>query len=212
MPNTFNVLKSVISRLWNRYQQTLNFDDRPHSGRPRATTDHRIDSSESRLYEIDLKRQIKLLQTFIKLLVSELRVRQVEIMLDGPGLSLPWQYVKLLTAVNGGGSIRTRIFVAGHVSYFEMSPYSHRTSLTGVVGSGDDEMNDTPMSQCDFMTDLAVESVMVWGGITRTDIAPPPPPPPPYCVRKGHWAILPGQHTHTRCRPVCEACGSTFRF
>ena len=87
--NTFNVSKSVISRLWNRYQQTLNFDARPRSGRPRATTDHRIDSSETRLYEIDLKRQIKLLQTFIRLLLSELRVRRVEIMLDGPGLCLP---------------------------------------------------------------------------------------------------------------------------
>ena len=36
--NTFNVSKSVISRLWNRYQQTQNVDDQPRSGRPRATT------------------------------------------------------------------------------------------------------------------------------------------------------------------------------
>ena len=36
--NTFNVSKSVISRLWNRYQQTQNVDDRPRSGRPRSTT------------------------------------------------------------------------------------------------------------------------------------------------------------------------------
>ena len=35
--NTFNVSKSEISRLWNRYQQIQNVDDRPHSGRPRTT-------------------------------------------------------------------------------------------------------------------------------------------------------------------------------
>lgn len=36
--NMLNVSQSVISRLWNRYQQTHNVDDRPRSGRPRATT------------------------------------------------------------------------------------------------------------------------------------------------------------------------------
>ena len=34
----FNVSQSVISRLWARYRQTQNVDDRPRSGRPRATT------------------------------------------------------------------------------------------------------------------------------------------------------------------------------
>ena len=41
--------------------------------------------------------------------------------------------------------------------------------------------------------------VMVWGSITMTDI-----PPTPYnaIARKGHWAVLPGQHTDTLCGPV----------
>ena len=34
----FNVSQSVISRLWAPYRQTQNVDDRPRSGRPRATT------------------------------------------------------------------------------------------------------------------------------------------------------------------------------
>ena len=58
--------------------------------------------------------------------------------------------------MNGVGSVRTWIFVAGHVTSFQMSPYSLWTFLTGVVGSGDDEVNSTPTSQCDFVTDLAV--------------------------------------------------------
>ena len=37
MDNAF-VSKSVNSRLWNRYQQTQNVDDRPRSGHPRSTT------------------------------------------------------------------------------------------------------------------------------------------------------------------------------
>ena len=36
--------------------------------------------------------------------------------------------------------------------------------------------------------------------------------PLPYCARKGHWVVIPGQHTNTLCRPVCQACGSTFWF
>ena len=82
--NTFSVSKSVISRLRNRYQQTQDVDDRHRSGRPRATTKYRIDSSVTRLYKIDLKRQIKCLQTFIRLLVSELRVRRLEIVFMQP--------------------------------------------------------------------------------------------------------------------------------
>ena len=35
--NTFSVSKSLISRLWKRYQQTQSVEDRPRSRRPRAT-------------------------------------------------------------------------------------------------------------------------------------------------------------------------------
>ncbi len=34
----FNVSQSVISRLWNRFQQTGNVAERPRAGRPRSTT------------------------------------------------------------------------------------------------------------------------------------------------------------------------------
>ena len=92
--NSFNVSKSEISRLWNRYQQTKNVDDGPHLGRSRAMQEYRIDSFVTRLYEIDHKRQIMFLQTFIKLLVSEIRIRGLEIvflqpvfMFDGPILT-----------------------------------------------------------------------------------------------------------------------------
>ena len=34
----FNVSQSVISRLWNHYQQTGNVTDLPRGGRPRSTT------------------------------------------------------------------------------------------------------------------------------------------------------------------------------
>ena len=67
---------------------------------------------------------------------------------------MPCQIVALPTDVNGVGSIITEVFVAGHVSCFQMSPYSLWTSLTGVVGSGVDEMNGTPTSPCDFMTEV----------------------------------------------------------
>ena len=74
---------------------------------PGQRQEYRIDSSLTRLYEIDHKRQIKLLQTFIKQLVSELLVRGLQIvfiqpiyMLDGPRLCLPWQIVTLPTDVN----------------------------------------------------------------------------------------------------------------
>ena len=44
--------------------------------------------------------------------------------------------------VNGVRSVTTGVFVAGHVTCFQMSPYSRWTSLASVVGSGDDdEMN-----------------------------------------------------------------------
>ena len=59
--------------------------------------------------------------------------------------------------MNGVDSVRTGVFVAGHVSCFHMSPYSLWTSLTGVIRPGNDEMNGRPTSQCDFMTDLAVD-------------------------------------------------------
>ena len=36
--NAVNVSKSVVSILWDRYQQTKYVDDQPSSGRPRATT------------------------------------------------------------------------------------------------------------------------------------------------------------------------------
>ena len=85
-------------------------------------------------------------------------------MLDGPGLCLPRQIVTLSTDLNGVGSVRTGVFLAGHVSCFQLSPYSLWTSLTGVVRSGTEEMNGTPTSQCDFMTD----SVVVYGDITMT--------------------------------------------
>ena len=42
VPNTISVSRSVISRLWNRNQQTQNVDDRPRSGRPRDN-DRRTD-------------------------------------------------------------------------------------------------------------------------------------------------------------------------
>ena len=51
---------------------------------------------------------------------------------------------------NGVGSVRTGVFVTVHVSCIQMSPCSFRTSLTGVVESGNDEMNSTSMSQSRF--------------------------------------------------------------
>ena len=88
--NTVNISKSGISRLWNRYQQTQNIltidSVQVVSGQRQ---EYRIDSSVTRLYEIDLKRQIKLLQTFIRLLVSEVRVRRVEIVFMRPSSCSP---------------------------------------------------------------------------------------------------------------------------
>ena len=116
------------------------------------------------LYEIDFKRQIKLLQTFITLLVSDLRVRRLDIVsmqpiftLDGPALCLPWQIVTLPTDVDSVGTVETAVLVVADVSGFQMSPYSLWSSLTGVVGSSEDEMNDTLRSQCKFMAELVVD-------------------------------------------------------
>ena len=61
------VSKSVISRLWNK-PKMLTTD--PVQVVPEQSQEYRIDSSVTSLYEIDLKRQIKLLQTFIRLHVS----------------------------------------------------------------------------------------------------------------------------------------------
>ena len=65
--------------------------------------------------------------------------------------------------VNGIGSIRTRVFVAGHVSCFQMRPYSLWTSLTGVVGSGNNKMNGTLKPQCSLMKDMVVDQL--WCGV-----------------------------------------------
>ena len=48
------------------------------------------------------------------------------------------------------------------MSCFQLSPYSLWIYLACVVGSGDDEMKETPTSQCDFMTDIAVDRL--WCG------------------------------------------------
>ena len=54
------------------------------------------------------------------------------------------------------GSVSTGVVIAGHEScdsdefLFTLDFFDMR------FGSDDDEMNDTPTSQCDFMTDLAV--------------------------------------------------------
>ena len=74
--------------------------------------------------------------------------------------------------MNGVGSIRTGVFVSGLVSGFQMSPYSLWTFLTGVVWTGDYEINDTPMSQYRFGSG----SVMVCVGMTVIERTPPPPP------------------------------------
>ena len=81
------------------------------------------------------------------------------LMLDGPEFSPSQQIVTLSTDVNGVGliSARTGVFVAGQVSCCQMSHYSIWISLTGEVRSGDDEINGTLTSQCDSMTDSAVD-------------------------------------------------------
>ena len=56
--------------------------------------------------------------------------------------------------MNVVGSVRSGVFVVSHVLYLQLSPYSLWISSTCVVGSGDDEMNGTPTSQCDFMTEV----------------------------------------------------------
>ena len=68
--------------------------------------------------------------------------------------------------------------------FFQLSPYSLWTSLSGVIGSGDDEkINGTPMSQCDFVR-LVGGSVMLWGGITMTDRPPPTPLSPVHIMQR----------------------------
>ena len=63
--------------------------------------------------------------------------------------------------------VRTGVFIAGHVSCFPMSPYSLWTSSTGMVGSRDHEMNSTPASHRESMTDMAVDRL--WGGMGRKE-------------------------------------------
>ncbi|XP_041362096.1 uncharacterized protein LOC121378062 [Gigantopelta aegis] len=63
---------------------------------------------------------------------------------------------KVKNDVNGVGSVRTGVFVAGHVSCFQMNPYSLWTSLTGVVGSGDNEMNVSNVMEEDKIYTLNV--------------------------------------------------------
>ena len=85
------------------------------------------------------------------------------------------------------------LFVADHVTCFQISRYSLWTSLTGVVRSGVDEMNGTPTSQCDFMTDLAADRL--WCGITFTDRT---------LLHTVHGGSLGSatETTDTHCRPV----------
>ena len=68
MANTFNVSKLLISRLWNRYQQTQNVDDQPHSGYARATI---VQDLQNRFQMAN-----QIVANLIRLFVSELRVRQ----------------------------------------------------------------------------------------------------------------------------------------
>ena len=114
-------------------------NDRPSGHRQ----EYRIDSSVTRLDEIDLRRQIKLLHTFTRLLVSKLQVRRLEVVsiqpifvLDGPGLSPSSQLVTLPTYVIGVGSVRTGVSLSPvmflvkflfklDLSYFSFRPVLH---------------------------------------------------------------------------------------
>ena len=101
-----------------------------------------------------LQRQIKLVQIFIKLLVSVLRVRRLKII-------FMLRVVPTLTNrhITQSGVVQ-RASKRGYsllvTSYFQITPYSRWTSFTGLVGFSDN-MNRTPTSQCDFMIDLAVD-------------------------------------------------------
>ena len=143
------------------FEVSLAGTNKPIQVIPGQRQEYSIDSSVTRLYKIDLRRKIKMLQTFIRLLVSELWVRWLEIvfmqpifMLDGPRLCLPWQIVTLLTDVNGV-SIRTGVFFAGYMSCFQMSPHWLWTSLIGMVVSGNNKMMQ-------FYDRFGGDSFMVW--------------------------------------------------
>ena len=108
--NTFNVSKSVISRLWKRFQQTQNVDDRLQSGRPRATTgvQDRFFRNQALWNRSQTVNQIvaNLHQaTGVWVMGQRLEIvfMQPILMLDGPEVSLSQQIVTLSTDVNGVG-------------------------------------------------------------------------------------------------------------
>ena len=143
-------------------------------GRLRDTTGVQDRFTRNQALRNRSQRQINVLETFIRLLVSVRQVKQLDIifmqpifMFDGPGECLPWQIVTLSSDVSGVRSL-AGVFVAGHVSCFQMSPYSLWISLTGMVQSSDDELNGTPTSQCDFKISLAMDRLWLCGGITMT--------------------------------------------
>ena len=75
-----NVQKSTWSgQHLQCFEVSLAGTNKPIQVIPGQRQEYRIDSSVTRLYKIDLKWQIELLQTFIRLLVSELWVRWLEL-------------------------------------------------------------------------------------------------------------------------------------
>ena len=83
----FNVLKSVISKLWNRYQQNQNVDDRPCSSCPRATTG----GQDPFIRNQDLRyRSQTANQSDVRVMVRQLEINLMQpiFMLDCPGLCL----------------------------------------------------------------------------------------------------------------------------
>ena len=149
------------------------FDDQSLSGRPRAMTKIH---DWFMCNKIDFKWQIRLLQNVMRLLVSEIWVKWLEIvfiqpnfMLNSHGLCLPWQIVTLPTDVNGIGSVGIRVFMADHMWCFQISPYSlwldlldRRCRVWWWHNEG--YTNCTVQFPDRFGSGL----VMVWGGITMT--------------------------------------------
>ena len=114
-------LQCFGSVITNRYQPTQSVDDRPRSGTLRATTgiqDRFIRNNQALRNRSQTSNQIVANQaTGVRVTGQTIRIR-----LHAQRLCLPWQIVTLPTGVNGAGSVRTGVFVAGRVSCFQTSP------------------------------------------------------------------------------------------